>query len=86
VYPKVFLDYMGRHRVRKYPSKLIRAKPWKFARVAVAAGQQVKARDLLLTIEAMKMETGFMPSAVGSSSRLTRQQASGGCQRPAIGI
>jgi pyruvate carboxylase len=29
------------------------------ATVAVSAGQQVKTGDLLLTIEAMKMETGL---------------------------
>jgi pyruvate carboxylase len=33
--------------------------PGVVASVAVTAGQQVKADDLLLTIEAMKMETGI---------------------------
>ncbi len=33
--------------------------PGAVASVAVAAGQKVRAGDLLLTIEAMKMETGL---------------------------
>ncbi len=33
--------------------------PGSIASVAVQAGQKVKAGDLLLTIEAMKMETGL---------------------------
>ena len=41
------------------PNHLGAPMPGAVASVAVVAGQKVKAGDLLLTIEAMKMETGI---------------------------
>ena len=41
------------------PNHLGAPMPGAVAAVAVVAGQKVKAGDLLLTIEAMKMETGI---------------------------
>ena len=40
--------------------------PGVIASVAVAAGQPVKAGDLMLTIEAMKMETGLYADRAGT--------------------
>ena len=75
---KVFFELNGQPRVIRVPNRAIKAKtaakpkavegnanhlgapmPGAVASVAVVAGQKVKAGDLLLTIEAMKMETGL---------------------------
>ncbi len=75
---KVFFELNGQPRVIRVPNREIRAKaavkpkaiegnpshigapmPGSIASVAVVAGQKVNAGDLLLTIEAMKMETGI---------------------------
>ncbi|SFT81876.1 pyruvate carboxylase [Sedimentitalea nanhaiensis] len=75
---KVFFELNGQPRVVRVPNRMVtattvtRAKaepgnanhigapmPGVVATVAVTAGQQVKEGDLLLTIEAMKMETGL---------------------------
>lgn len=75
---KVFFELNGQPRVIRVPNRAIKAKtaakpkaqegnpnhigapmPGAIASVAVTAGQKVKAGDLLLTIEAMKMETGL---------------------------
>ncbi len=75
---KVFFELNGQPRVIKVPNRAIKAKvaakpkavegnanqigapmPGAIASVAVVAGQKVSAGDLLLTIEAMKMETGI---------------------------
>ena len=75
---KVFFELNGQPRVIRVPNRAIKAKtaakpkaaegnpnhigapmPGSVASVAVKAGQQVNAGDLLLTIEAMKMETGI---------------------------
>ena len=75
---KVFFELNGQPRVIRVPNRLIAAKtaakpkaqdgnpghigapmPGSVASVAVQAGQKVNAGDLLLTIEAMKMETGI---------------------------
>ncbi len=75
---KVFFELNGQPRVVRVPNRMVaattvaRAKaepgnpdhigapmPGVVATVAVAAGQQVREGDLLLTIEAMKMETGL---------------------------
>ena len=75
---KVFFELNGQPRVIKVPNRAIKAKvaakpkaiegnpghigapmPGSIASVAVVAGQKVSAGDLLLTIEAMKMETGI---------------------------
>lgn len=75
---KVFFELNGQPRSIRVPNRAIKAKtaakpkaqdgnaahigapmPGSIAGVAVKAGQKVKAGDLLLTIEAMKMETGL---------------------------
>ncbi len=75
---KVFFELNGQPRVTRVPNRAVKAKtaakpkavegnpnhlgapmPGAVAAVAVVAGQKVKAGDLLLTIEAMKMETGI---------------------------
>ena len=75
---KVFFELNGQPRVIRVPNRAIKAKtaakpkaqdgnpghigapmPGAIASVAVVAGQKVNAGDLLLTIEAMKMETGL---------------------------
>ena len=75
---KVFFELNGQPRVIRVPNRAIKAKtaakpkasdgnaghigapmPGSIASVAVTVGQKVNAGDLLLTIEAMKMETGL---------------------------
>ena len=75
---KVFFELNGQPRVIRVPNRLVKAStiqrpkaeagndthigapmPGVVASVVVAAGAQVKEGDLLLTIEAMKMETGI---------------------------
>jgi pyruvate carboxylase len=75
---KVFFELNGQPRVIRVPNRAVKAKaaarpkamegnpahvgapmPGSVASVAVTLGQKVHAGDLLLTIEAMKMETGL---------------------------
>ncbi len=75
---KVFFELNGQPRVIRVPNRAVKAKtasrpkaqdgnasqigapmPGVVASVGVVAGQKVNAGDLLLTIEAMKMETGI---------------------------
>ena len=75
---KVFFELNGQPRVIRVPNRAVKAKtaarpkaaegnpahvgapmPGAIASVAVTVGQKVNAGDLLLTIEAMKMETGL---------------------------
>ncbi|MEP5384019.1 MAG: pyruvate carboxylase [Shimia thalassica] len=75
---KVFFELNGQPRVIRVPNRLVKSStaqrpkaeagnanhigapmPGVVATVAVTAGQEVKEGDLLLTIEAMKMETGI---------------------------
>ncbi|MEY8830526.1 pyruvate carboxylase [Sedimentitalea sp. XS_ASV28] len=75
---KVFFDLNGQPRVIRVPNRMVKSTtekrpkaeagnanhvgapmPGVIATVAVTAGQTVKEGDLLLTIEAMKMETGL---------------------------
>ena len=75
---KVFFELNGQPRVIRVPNRLVKSTtaqrpkaeagnpnhigapmPGVVATVAVTAGQEVKEGDLLLTIEAMKMETGI---------------------------
>ncbi|HQU68411.1 MAG TPA: pyruvate carboxylase [Albidovulum sp.] len=75
---KVFFELNGQPRVIRVPNRLVKAQtrqrpkaaegnpnhigapmPGSIASVVVAAGQKVNAGDLMLTIEAMKMETGI---------------------------
>jgi len=75
---KVFFELNGQPRVIRVPNRAVKAKtaarpkaaegnanhigapmPGAVASVAVTIGQKVNAGDLLLTIEAMKMETGL---------------------------
>ncbi|WP_435258194.1 pyruvate carboxylase [Thioclava sp. FR2] len=75
---KVFFELNGQPRVIRVPNRAIKAKtaakpkaqegnnahvgapmPGSIASVAVSVGQKVRAGDLLVTIEAMKMETGL---------------------------
>lgn len=75
---KVFFELNGQPRVIRVPNRAVKAKtaakpkaaegnpnhigapmPGAIASVAVTVGQKVKAGDMLLTIEAMKMETGL---------------------------
>ncbi|MCW9043461.1 MAG: pyruvate carboxylase [Pseudopelagicola sp.] len=75
---KVFFELNGQPRVIRVPNRLVKAStaqrpkaevgnadhigapmPGVVASVAVSVGQRVKEGDLLLTIEAMKMETGI---------------------------
>ncbi len=75
---KVFFELNGQPRVIRVPNRAVKAKtaarpkaaegnpahigapmPGSIASVAVSVGSKVRAGDLLLTIEAMKMETGL---------------------------
>jgi len=75
---KVFFELNGQPRVIRVPDRLVKSQtrarlkaeegnaahigapmPGSVASVAVSAGQKVNAGDLLLTLEAMKMETGI---------------------------
>ncbi len=75
---KVFFELNGQPRVIRVPNRMVKAStaakpkaaegnpnhigapmPGSVASVAVTVGQKVNAGDLLLTIEAMKMETGI---------------------------
>ncbi|PJF07833.1 pyruvate carboxylase [Pseudorhodobacter sp. MZDSW-24AT] len=75
---KVFFELNGQPRVIRVPNRAVKAKtaarpkaaegnpahigapmPGSVASIAVSVGQKVRAGDLLLTIEAMKMETGL---------------------------
>ncbi len=75
---KVFFELNGQPRVIRVPNRLVKASttqrpkaevgnpghigapmPGVVATVAAVAGQEIKEGDLLLTIEAMKMETGI---------------------------
>jgi pyruvate carboxylase len=75
---KVFFELNGQPRVVRIANRLIKAKtaarpkaqegnpahvgapmPGSVASVAVSVGQKIRAGDMLLTIEAMKMETGL---------------------------
>ncbi|SDW63522.1 pyruvate carboxylase [Ruegeria halocynthiae] len=75
---RVFFELNGQPRVVRVPNRLVKATteqrpkaeignanhigapmPGVVATVAITAGQEVKEGDLLLTIEAMKMETGI---------------------------
>jgi pyruvate carboxylase len=81
---KVFFELNGQPRVIRVPNRAVKAKtasrpkakegnpdhigapmPGVVASVAVAAGQTVAAGDMLLTIEAMKMETGIHAERAG---------------------
>ena len=81
---KVFFELNGQPRVIRVPNRLAKAQtrarpkaadgnaahvgapmPGAIASVAVLAGQKVNAGDLLLTIEAMKMETGIHAERAG---------------------
>jgi pyruvate carboxylase len=52
------------------PAHVAAPMPGVIASVAVAAGQPVKAGDLMLTIEAMKMETGLYADRAGTVAAL----------------
>ncbi|QYZ70381.1 pyruvate carboxylase [Neotabrizicola shimadae] len=86
---KVFFELNGQPRVIRVPNRAIKAKtaarpkaadgnpahigapmPGSVASVAVTAGQKVRAGDLLLTIEAMKMETGLHADREGTVKAL----------------
>ena len=81
---KVFFELNGQPRVIRVPNRSVKAAtarrpkaaegnpghigapmPGSIASVAVQAGQKVNAGDLLLTIEAMKMETGIHADRAG---------------------
>jgi len=81
---KVFFELNGQPRVIRVPNRAVKAKtasrpkaqegnplhigapmPGVVASVAVQAGQKVNAGDMLLTIEAMKMETGLHADRAG---------------------
>ena len=82
---KVFFELNGQPRVIRVPNRAVKAKtaarpkaaegnanhigapmPGAVASVAVTVGQKVNAGDLLLTIEAMKMETGLHADRAGT--------------------
>lgn len=86
---KVFFELNGQPRVIRVPNRAIKAKaaikpkalegnpnhigapmPGAIASVAVVAGQKVNAGDMLLTIEAMKMETGIHADRAGTIKAL----------------
>ncbi len=82
---RVFFELNGQPRTVRVPNRTVKAKtaqrakadaakpahlgapmPGAVATVAVSAGQTVNAGDLLLTIEAMKMETGLHAERAGT--------------------
>ncbi len=86
---KVFFELNGQPRVIRVPNRAVRAKtasrpkavdgnqaqvgapmPGVVASIAVAPGQKVNAGDLMLTIEAMKMETGIHADRAGTVKAL----------------
>lgn len=86
---KVFFELNGQPRVIRVPNRAIKAKtaarpkaaegnpahigapmPGAVASVAVTVGQKLRAGDLLLTIEAMKMETGLHADREGTVKAL----------------
>ncbi|AUH35040.1 pyruvate carboxylase [Paracoccus tegillarcae] len=86
---KVFFELNGQPRNIRVPNRLVKSEtiarpkadpadpnqigapmPGVVASVAVTAGQQVKQGDLLLTIEAMKMETGLSAERDGTVKAL----------------
>ncbi len=81
---KVFFELNGQPRVIRVPNRAVKAKtaakpkaaegnanhigapmPGSIASVTAVAGQKINAGDLLLTIEAMKMETGIHADRAG---------------------
>ena len=52
------------------PAHVAAPMPGVIASVAVTAGQPVRAGDLMLTIEAMKMETGLYADRAGTVAAL----------------
>jgi pyruvate carboxylase len=81
---KVFFELNGQPRVIRVPNRLVKAQtaakpkaaegnpahigapmPGSVASIVVTAGQKINAGDLLLTIEAMKMETGIHAERAG---------------------
>jgi pyruvate carboxylase len=81
---RVFFELNGQPRVIRVPNRLVKAQtaarpkadpanpghvgapmPGVVASVAVAVGQKIKLGDMLLTIEAMKMETGLHADRAG---------------------
>jgi pyruvate carboxylase len=81
---RVFFELNGQPRVIRVPNRAVKAQtrakpkaqdgnpghigapmPGSVASIGVAAGQKVNAGDLLLTIEAMKMETGLHADRAG---------------------
>ena len=81
---RVFFELNGQPRVIRVPNRLVKSQtaarpkadpandghigapmPGVVASVAVAAGQKISAGDMLLTIEAMKMETGIHADRAG---------------------
>ena len=92
---KVFFELNGQPRVIRVPNRAIKAKtaakpkaaegnpnhigapmPGAIASVVVTVGQKVKAGDMLLTIEAMKMETGIHADREGTIKALYVQAGS----------
>ncbi|MFO1174472.1 MAG: pyruvate carboxylase [Paracoccaceae bacterium] len=86
---KVFFELNGQPRVIRVPNRAVRAKtasrpkaqegnarqigapmPGVVASVAIKAGQKINAGDMLLTIEAMKMETGIHADRPGTVKAL----------------
>ncbi|MBS0573520.1 MAG: pyruvate carboxylase [Proteobacteria bacterium] len=86
---KVFYELNGQPRVIRVPNRSVKARtasrakaqegnplqigapmPGVVATVAVQAGQKVRAGDMLLTIEAMKMETGIHADRAGTVKAL----------------
>lgn len=86
---KVFFELNGQPRVIRVPNRLVKAQtaarpkadpandghigapmPGVVASVAVSAGQKVNVGDMLLTIEAMKMETGIHADRAGTVKAL----------------
>ena len=92
---RVFFELNGQARVIRVPNRAVQAKtakrpkaeegnaaqigapmPGIIASVAVSNGQQVHAGDLLVTIEAMKMETGIRAERAGTIKALHVQPGS----------
>ncbi|HQY43721.1 MAG TPA: pyruvate carboxylase [Paracoccaceae bacterium] len=86
---KVFFELNGQPRVIRVPNRAVKAKtasrpkaqegnplhigapmPGVVASISVLAGQKVNAGDMLLTIEAMKMETGLHADRAGTVKAL----------------